>query len=82
MAKEDQYLEIIIQTNEWFDKKIKQLNLIIEKENDSKILIQGEDGEKVELPDELKKGFYFGVKIAIEVFGEFPIKITKANDHN
>ncbi len=82
MSKKDQYLEIILQTNEWFDKKIGQLKLIIENEKDSKILIEAEDGEKVELPDELKKGFYFGIQTAIEVFGKFPVKITKPNDDN
>ncbi|RTY64388.1 hypothetical protein [Flavobacterium sp. LB2P53] len=82
MSKKDQYLEIILQTNEWFDKKIGQLQLIIENEKDSKILIQGKDGEKVELPEDLKNGFYFGIQTAIEVFGEFPVKITKPNDNN
>lgn len=82
MSKKDQYLEIILQTNEWYDKKIGQLQLIIENEKDSKILIQGEDGEKVELPEDLKNGFYFGIQTAIEVFGEFPVKITKPNDSN
>lgn len=82
MAKEDQYLEIILQTNEWFDKRKEQLQLLIDKKNDSKILFQGKDGEKIELPDELKKGFLFGIQTAIEVLGEFPIKITKANDIN
>ena len=82
MSKEEQYQEIILQTNEWFDKKRGQLQLIIDNEKDSKILIEGEDGEKVELPDELKKGFYFGIQTAIEVFGDFPVKITKPNDSN
>lgn len=82
MSKKDQYLEIILQTNEWFDKKIGQLQLINENEKDCKILIQGEGGEKVELPEALKKGFYFGIQTAIEVFGEFPVKITKPNDTN
>ncbi|MDP3679746.1 MAG: hypothetical protein Q8R22_02800 [Flavobacterium sp.] len=82
MSKEEQYHEIILQTNEWFDKKIGQLQLITENEKDSKILIEGEDGEKVELPDELKKGFYFGIQTAIEVIGEFPVKITKPNISN
>ncbi len=82
MKKEEQYQQIILQTNEWFDKKIQQLQLIIENENDSKILFEGKDGEKVELPDELKKGFYFGIQTAIEVFGEFPVKITKNNESN
>lgn len=82
MSKKHQYLEIILQTNEWFDKKIVHLQLIIEHEKYSKILIEGEAGEKVELPDELKKGFYFGIQTAIEVFGDFPVKITKPNDDN
>lgn len=82
MKKKEQYQQIILQTNEWFDKKIQQLQLIIENENDSKILFEGKDGEKVELPDELKKGFYFGIQTAIEVFGEFPVKITKNNESN
>jgi hypothetical protein len=82
MAKEDQYLEIILQTNEWFDKKTQQLQLIIENENDSKILFKGNEGKTVELPEEMKKGFYFGIQTAIEVFGKFPVKVNKANDSN
>lgn len=76
MAK-DQYLEIILQTNEWFNEKKEQLQLIIDKKSDSKVLFQGKDGEKVELPEELSKGFYFGIQTAIEVFGDFPVKINK-----
>lgn len=82
MSKEEQYQEIILQTNKWFDKKIEQLKLVIDKENDSKILFEGKDGDKVELPEEMKKGFYFGIQTAIEVFGEFPVKITKTNENN
>jgi hypothetical protein len=82
MGKEENYREIILQTSEWFDKKSEQLKFIIENPNDAKILFQSEDGERVELPNELKKGFYFGIQTAIEVFGEFPVKITKTNDSN
>jgi hypothetical protein len=82
MKKAEQYKQIILQTNEWFDSKIDQLKLVIDKENDSKILFEGKEGEKVELPEEMKKGFYFGIQTAIEVFGEFPVKITKTNESN
>ncbi len=77
-SKEDQYQEIILQTNEWFDNKIKQLKLVLGNGNDSKILFEGKDGDKVELPEEMKEGFYFGIQTAIEVLGEFPVKITKS----
>jgi hypothetical protein len=82
MKKKEQYKQIILQTNEWFDKKIQQLQLVIENTNDSKIFFKGDDGEKLELPEEMKKGFYFGIQTAIEVFGEFPVKITKTNESN
>ncbi len=55
MASKKEYLEIIIQTKEWFDKKIGQLQLITDEENDLKIIFAGKEGEKVELPDEHKK---------------------------
>ena len=80
MSKQQQYLEIILQTNEYFESKIKQLKLIIDNKNDSKILFQGKGGDQIELPDELKKGFYFGIQMAIEILGEFPpVKISKNN---
>jgi hypothetical protein len=80
MTKEEQYERIILDLDYWFGKKIEQLELVIDKENNSKILFEGKDGEKVELPEEMKKGFYFGIQTAIEVFGEFPVKISKTNE--
>ena len=45
MKKSEQYLEIILQTNKWFDNKTKQLKLISEHKDESKFLIEGKDGE-------------------------------------
>lgn len=82
MKKSEKYERIILDTNDWFNKKVEQLQLVIANEKDSKILFEGKDGEKVELPEEMKKGFYFGIQTAIEVFGEFPVKISRADDSN
>jgi ssDNA-specific exonuclease RecJ len=82
MTKAEKYQEIISQTTEWFDDKLEQLQSLIDKKSDSKIFFKNDDGEKIELPDDLKKGFFFGLQIAIEVFREFPIKITKTNNSN
>lgn len=82
MKKSEQYLQIIMQTNEWFDKKREQLQLLIDNKNSSKISFEGEEGKKVDLPEDYKKGFYLGIETALEVLGEFPIKITKPNDNN
>jgi hypothetical protein len=77
MTKAEQYQEIILQTNEWFDEKLEQLQSLIDKKSDSKILFEGENGEKIELPDEMKKGFNFGIQTAVEILGKFPVKIKK-----
>lgn len=82
MKKSEQYLQIIMQTNEWFENKTKQLQLLIENKNDSKISFEGEDGEKVDLPEDCKKGFYMGIETALEVLGDFPVKIAKTHDNN
>lgn len=77
MTKAEQYEKIIFDLKEWFEKRVEHLQIIIDKENESKIIIEGENGEQIELPEELKKGFHFGIQTAIEVLGEFPVKITK-----
>ncbi|MCK8143175.1 hypothetical protein MW871_14895 [Flavobacterium sp. I-SCBP12n] len=82
MSKKDQYLEIILQTNKWFENKTEQLKLLINKRETSKILIEDGKGNKVDLPDDMKEGFYFGIQTALEVYGNFPVKINRTNDSN
>ena len=76
-SKEEQLQQIILQTNEWFDGKMEQLKMVISKENYSKIVFEDGEGKRVELPEELKKGFILGIQSAIEILGKFPVKITK-----
>ena len=76
MAKSE-YLDIIISTKEWHENKEKQHKSIVEKSEESNIKFQGDNGEQVELPEEHKKGFIMGITIALEVIGEFPVKIGK-----
>lgn len=74
--KEQQLQGIILQTKEWFDNKVSQLNQVIEKNEDSKIFFENKNGDKVELPEEHKKGFIMGIQLAIEVLGKFPVNIS------
>lgn len=76
-SKEEKLQQIILQTSEWFDEKVEQLKMVISKENDSKIVFEDREGKRVELPEELKKGFILGIQSAIGIFGKFPVKITK-----
>lgn len=81
-VKEEQYVEMILQLKEWFEKKVENLNFIIENKNESKILFQGKSGDQVELPEHLKEGFLFGIQMSIEILGEFPVKISKPDDNS
>ena len=79
MSKESQmYVDMIIQTKEWFDLRKNELKTVAT--GDHKISFKGNDGESVELPERMKEGFFFGIKTALEIFGEFPISISKNED--
>jgi hypothetical protein len=72
---EEQLIEMIIQTKEWYNKKVSQLEQI-SKESDYKIKFQGDDGNLEELPEEHSKGFHLGILTALEILGKFPINIS------
>lgn len=72
---EEQLIEMIIQTKEWYDNKVSQLEQI--STADSKIMFQGEDGNQIELPEEHREAFKMGILTALEVLGKFPINISK-----
>lgn len=76
MAKSE-YLDIILSTMEWHENKVNQLKSIVENPEESKIKFQDDKGDQIELPEEHKKGFIMGITIALEVIGEFPVKIGK-----
>jgi hypothetical protein len=80
MTQEEQYVEMIIQTKEWFDGKKAQLQSVINLNGESKILFKDKEGKEVELPEEHKKGFIYGITLALEMFGDFPISITRESD--
>lgn len=71
---EEQLIEMIIQTKEWYDNKVSQLEQI--STTDSKIMFQGEDGNQTELPEEHRGAFKIGILTALEVLGKFPINIS------
>ncbi len=79
MADSQMYVDIIIQTKEWFELRKNELETI--SKGDHKISFKGNDGNSVALPDHMREGFLFGIKTAIEIFGEFPISISKNEDN-
>lgn len=70
-------VDMIIETEKWFSGKTEQLQMIVDSDKNQKIMIQSDNGERIELPEEHRKGFIYGITLALEVMGKFPVKITK-----
>lgn len=80
MSKEDNLIEMIMQTEKWFENKTNQLKLLSQADKETEIIVKGksEDDSGVKVQPEDLKGFKIGIAIALEVIGEFPIKITQS----
>lgn len=79
---QEQLIEMIIGTKQWFDSRVEQLETVIKVEDGTPIKFQGENGELVDLPEEIRAGFIAGIKLALEVFGDFPISIGPNPDED
>lgn len=71
--EQDELMEVIVPLNEWYDNKIKQLEIISNLADDTAVKFENSNGETVDLPTEARPAFIAGVKVALEVFGKFPV---------
>ena len=71
--EQDELMEVIVQLNEWYDNKIKQLEIISNLFDDTTVKFENSNGETVDLSTEARPAFIAGVKVALEVFGKFPV---------
>lgn len=77
MSKEEEYLDIVLQLKDWHDNKIASLQQLVDADEKIKFIIENTEGEQIELPQKHRKGFELGIRLAIETFGTFPVKIEK-----
>lgn len=70
-------LDIFDQLKQWHDKKIEQLDLILNVPENGRITIKGKEGEGVDLPKENHNIFKAAIAIAKDLFTPFPITIKK-----
>lgn len=74
--REEDLVEIIIQTKEWYNGKVSQIEQIVSSIGEAEIKFQGDDGNQSELPEEHEKGFKLGLMIALEILGKYPVSIN------
>ncbi len=74
----EELIEMIIETKKWYEETVKSLEQV--KESGLRIQFQDpKSGKLAQLPEEHLEGFKLGVGVAIEVLGNFPIKVEKNN---
>jgi hypothetical protein len=80
MTDEEKYVEIIVETKKWHDRKISQLEKFRNLTDDQKIFFQDDKGAQTELSAEHRKGFIIGILTALEIIGEYPVKIEQTEE--
>lgn len=70
-------IELAQLLKEWHDNRVKQLKLVVKAGDEVNFKIQGEDGKQIDLPKKHRKGFQYGVQMALSLFEPFPIKFEK-----
>ena len=75
--KKQEYLDMILQTKDWYEDKLLDLQSIIDLDKDVKRIVVSSDGDSFELPEEHRTGFILGLITAIDYLGKFPINIKK-----
>ena len=81
MGEED-LIDIILKLKEWHKSKVEQFNQIIKLDKDQKIMFDGGNGKQQELSDKDRNGFVLGFSVALEILGEFPVKIEKPSEED
>jgi hypothetical protein len=79
MAKKEKYLELedVVLLEDWYKKRTSTLQSIANIDEKKVIKFSDGRGNEVPLPDEHRKGFLMGLRLSLEIIGEFPFKIKK-----
>lgn len=75
--EKSEYLDMILQTKNWYEDKLLFLQSIIDLDEDKKIMVVSSDDDSIELPEAHRTGFILGLITAVDYLGKFPINIKK-----
>lgn len=70
-------LEIILQLKKWNESIVRQLKMIVDADKDTNFLVEGKEGEKVEVKKEDRYGVRLGVILALGMIDPFPVSISE-----
>lgn len=72
--------EVLDLMREWHASRIAKLEMIIAIKDSDSLVLQGANGNKVELTGNARKGYIAGLQLAIELFTPFPFEIELVSE--
>ena len=72
--------EIIELLREWHACRIQKLKMIVQAPADTELVLRGANGQQVLMAGDERKGFKAGCATALDLFGKFPLTMTKIVD--
>lgn len=70
-------VEIINLLQQWHSGRVHKLQMIVQAPADSELVLRGGNGQEVLLVGDELKGFKAGCATALDLFGKFPLTVTK-----
>ncbi|MGF6098864.1 hypothetical protein [Pseudomonas sp. 18175] len=75
-------VEIVELLQEWHAKRVSQLQMIVQAPADAELVLRGANDQQVILLGDERKGFKAGLATALDLFGKFPLSITKVDEED
>lgn len=75
--RDQNVVEIIEMLQKWHANRVQKLRMIVGAPADTELMLRGENGKEVLLIGDERKGFKAGCATALELFGKFPLTMTK-----
>lgn len=76
-TNDPEVVEIIELLQQWHSGRVQQLQMIVRAPADAELVLQGANGQQVLLAGDERKGFKAGCATALDLFGKFPLTVTK-----
>ena len=70
-------VKIVELLQQWHTNRVQKLKMIVDAPTDTELLLRGANGKEVLLVGDERKGFKAGCATALELFGKFPMTMTK-----
>lgn len=76
-TRDPEVVEILKWLQQWHSNHVQKLQMIVQAPADTELILRGANGQQVLLVGDERKGFKAGCATALDLFGKFPLTVTK-----